>query len=108
MGKQNDRFQRHFRKFHNKETTGHPQYVYDETGKEYKVLGITSSPKTNGVLNIRLKVNPEPKNSNAAYVLPTTSKINKGVRNTKLKGWRFSSSDKKVVQDVIDKGEKKK
>ena len=36
--KQDKRFQRHFRKFHNKETTGHPQYVYDETGKEVSRL----------------------------------------------------------------------
>ena len=106
--KQDKRFQRHFRKFHNKETTGHPQYVYDETGKEYKVIGITESSQTNGILNIRLKCNPEPNSTKAAHIRPSPSKINKGVRSTKLKGWKFSNEDKKKVQAVIDKHEKKK
>lgn len=100
-------FQRHFRKFHTKETSGHPSFVYDEKGNEYKVVGVTSSPRTNGVLNIQLKKNPEPGNTNKAYIRPKPMKINKGVRNTKLKGWTFSSEDKKVVQEVIDLHDRK-
>ena len=79
------RFQRHFRKFHDKKTTGHPQYVFDENGNRYKVLGITSSPETNGVLNVQLKVNPEPGNTNPAYIRPKPTEINKGTKNEKLK-----------------------
>lgn len=33
------RFQPHFRKFKNAKFTGHPQYVYDEDGNRYKVIG---------------------------------------------------------------------
>lgn len=100
-------FQKHFRKFHDKTTTAHPQYVYGDDGKRYKVLGLTSSPETNGVLNVRLKENPEPKNTSPAYVRPTPATINKGVQNTKLKGWKLSNADKPVVNEIIAKAEKK-
>lgn len=106
--KENNRFQRHFRKFHNKEITGHPQYVYDEDGREYKVLGITSSSTTNGVPNVLLERNPEPNNTDKAYVRTKPNTVNKGVRNEKLKGWKFTDKDKKKVQAIIDKNKKKK
>ena len=102
------RFQPHFRKFHDKKTTAHPQYVYDEDGNKYKVIGITSSSETNGVKNILLERNPEPNNSRKAYVRPNPDKINKGVRNDRLKGWSFSASDKKKVRNIIDTHDKKK
>ena len=105
---QNKRFQPHFRKFQNARFTGHPQYVYDEEGRKYKVLGITSSPKTNGVLNIRLEKNPEPDNSNTDYVRPKPDKVDKGVKNSRLKGWKFSENDKKKVRTIIDTHDKKK
>lgn len=101
----NNHFQRHFRKFHSKETTGHPQYVYGENGKDYKALGITESPITNGVSNIPLIINPEPNSNKSAYILPKTNLINKGVRNEKLKGWKISNADKQTVQKVIDDNE---
>ncbi len=106
--KENKRFQRHFRKFHSKETTGHPSYVYDEKGNVYKVVGITGSPKTNGIQNIELERNPEPNNTRKAYIRPNPTEINKGVRNEKLKGWTFSQGDKKKVNAVIDTPKKKK
>lgn len=105
------RFQRHFRRFHDKTTTAHPQYVYDEDGREYKVIGVTKSAITNGVDNIPLDKNPEPNNPVKAYLRPKPDKINKGIRNEQLKGWKFASSDKPKVQAVIDganKGKKKK
>ena len=105
--KKNNRFQRHFRKFHSKETTGHPSYVFDEQGKVYKVIGITSSSKTNNVLNIALTKNPEPNNNKQSYINPKVKEIKKGTKNIKLKGWKFSNEDKKKVQIIIDKHFKK-
>lgn len=102
------RFQRHFRKFHSKETTGHPSYVYDEKGNVYKVLGITSASKTNEVLNIKLEKNPEPNNTDSAYIQPKSKDIPKGTKNKKLKGWKFSDKDKQTVQKIIDNNEEKK
>lgn len=95
------RFQRHFRKFHEKKTTGHPQYVYDDDGKEYKIIGITGAPFTNGEWNIPLDRNPEPGKSRKAYLRPHPDKINKGVRNEKLNGWKFIENDKKKVEIII-------
>lgn len=102
------RFQSHFRKFHDKKTTGHPQYVYDEDGRVYKVIGITSSPKTNGVDNILLECNPEPNNKETAYIRPKPDVMDKGIDNKRLIGWRFSANDKKKVREVIDSSDKKK
>ena len=33
---------------------------------------------------------------------PKTGKVKKGVRNTKLKGWKFANSDKPKVRRVIE------
>ncbi len=108
MGKGTKRFQPHFRKFRNAKLTGHPQYVYDEDGRKYKIIGITKSPITNGVENIKLDRNPEPQNSDAAYIRPNPDTVDKGVENVRLKGWSFADSDKKKVQTVICKSQIKK
>ncbi len=102
------RFQPQFRKFHSKETTGHPTYVYHNDGKVYKVIGITKSSKTNDILNIRLDKNPEPNNNSPAYIRPKSIEVSNGTKSTKLKGWKFASSDKAKVQAVIDGNGKKK
>lgn len=102
------RFQTHFRKFHHAKVTGHPQYVYGEEGKYYKILGITKSSVTNGVKNIELSCNPEPGNKEKAYIRPKPDKIDKGVKNKRLNGWKFSEQDKKIVQSVIEKKSNKK
>lgn len=88
--------------------TGHPQYVYDEEGKQYKILGITSSPQTNGVLNVKLERNPEPNNPKTAYVRSAPDKVDKGVRNDKLKGWKFTGNDKEKVRIIIETHDKRK
>lgn len=104
----NKRFQPQFRKFHGKETTGHPTYVYDNDGKVYKVIGITKSSKTNDILNIQLDKNPEPNNNAPAYIRPKTIVVPNGTKSIKLKGWKFADSDKPKVQAVISgKGKKK-
>lgn len=106
--KQNKRFQPHFRKAYNGKFTGHPQYVYGEDGMRYKILGLTSSPITNGVYNVRLKENPEPHNSAPSYVRPNPDKEKKGAFGERLKGWKFSSEDKKTVKNIINKSGNKK
>ena len=106
--KKKKRFQRHFRKFRNAQTTGHPQYVYGENDKKYKVIGITKAPQTNGIPNIPLSGNPEPHNASPAFIRPKPKTIDKGVENTRLKGWKFNNHDKMIVQSVIDSEKKKK
>lgn len=103
-------YQRHFRKFHSGVTTGHPSYVYGEDGKDYKIVGITDSPITKGKDNIPLDCNPEPNNTDKAYLRPDPLRVNKGEKNRKLKGWKFAGSDKPKVDKVIasEKSKKKK
>ena len=101
-GGNNGRFQRHFRKFHGKETTGHPSYVFGQNGKVYKVIGITRGSSTNGVQNILLDKNPEPNNPDKAYLRPKPIDVPAGTKNEKLKGWHFADSDKPKVQAIID------
>ena len=108
MGNDRGRFQRHFRQFHCKETTGHPSYVYDETKMEYKTITLTSHSTTNGKENIPLDKNPNPKQpKEKSYLHPDSTKIKKGTRNEKLKGWKFAESDKGKVKAVIENGKKK-
>ncbi len=104
----NKRFQPHFRKFKNGKLTGHPQYIFDENGQKYLIIGITESPITNGVANIPLDKNPEPNNNSPAYIRPKTDSVEKGTRNIRLKGWKFAGSDKPKVRAVIDNKGKKK
>ena len=101
-------FQPHFRKFRNAKFTGHPQYVYDEDGRSYKVIGFTKSNTTNGVSNILLDSNPDPTDKSKAYLRPRPDKVDKGVKNTRLKNWRFVKSDKEKVRSIINSGFKKK
>ena len=74
----------------------------------FEPYSITSSPKTNNVINIKLERNPEPQNQKIAYVRTTPDTVNKGVKNEKLKGWSFSQKDKNKVRTIIDTHEKKK
>lgn len=106
MGK-SKRFQSHFRKSYSGKFTGHPQYIYGEEGKNYKTVGLTTSPVTNGVKNIKLDKNPEPGNNKTSYIRPKPDKASKGSFKERLKGWAFSKSDKQKVNGVIA-GEKDK
>lgn len=107
-GDNKKRFQPHFRKAYNGKFTGHPQYIYADDEKMYKIIGITSSPKTNGVDNIPLECNPEPKNKKKAYVRPQPDKENKGAFGERLKGWKFTGNDKEKVRIIIETHDKKK
>ena len=60
---------------------------------------------------MKLQVNPEPNNKEAAYIRTKPQEIKKGVQNEKLKGWKFADSDKPKVQAIIDgagKGKQRK
>lgn len=101
-------FQRHFRSFHDKDHTGHPVYIVEETKREYVGFGITTGEYTNGVKNIPLSKNPEPNNDEQAYVRPKITKVKKGVKNTVKKGWSFSPQDKQIIESLIEWNKKRK
>ena len=96
-----------FRPNHSKGGGGHPTYIYAQEGKEYKFIGITHSPITDEMDNIPLDKNPEPNNQTKAYIRPKPGKAHRSSFGSKLKGWFFGESDKKKVEEVKKKDNKK-
>ena len=101
MSKFKRKFKSHFRKNHSKKSHGHPALVYGRKGDEYKYLGLTHSPITRGKRNVRLKVNPNPRDHKTSYVRPfsRTDKI-KYFSKRKLKGWKVSKKDKHRIRRI--------
>ena len=58
--------------------------------------------------NIPLDHNPEPNNKEKAYLRPKPDKVDKGVENVRLKGWRFQGEDKNTVRIIIETYDKSK
>ena len=58
--------------------------------------------------NIPLDHNPEPNNTEKAYLRPKPDKVDKGVENVRLKGWRFQGEDKNTVRIIIETYDKSK
>ena len=97
-------FRKGFRKMNNKkeDTYCHPTYVYAKVGDEYKYIGITHSPITKGVKNIRLEQNPNPKDKSTAYVRPVAQKTHRSKFGKRLNGWKFSDKDKTKIKTLTD------
>lgn len=110
MGKKknNNSFRKGFRKLDNKEVRGHPTYIYEKIGKEYKYLGLTHSSITDNVKNIKLEKNPNPKDSTTSYIRPKSGQANRSEFGKRLSSWKFSDQDKKRVEKIIERNEKKK
>ena len=92
-----------FRRKNMKDGKGHPTYIFAQQGDDYIFLGITHSNVTNGVRNIKLKKNPNPKENRDSYVRPKAEKHNKASFGKKLQGWRFSDGDKETVRKLTKK-----
>lgn len=52
--------------FRKNKASGHPAYIYAKVGNDYKFIGITHSSITDGVKNIKLDKNPDPKDKRKA------------------------------------------
>ena len=87
-----------FRKNNTKKYKGHPTYIYAQIGDEFLFVGITHSEITNGVKNIKLDKNPNPKDKKNAYFRPFTDKMGKSSFGKKLKGWTISENDKNKIK----------
>lgn len=101
--KKKSNFRKGFRK---NKRIGHPAYLIDEDGNMYKYIGITHAQKTNGMDNIPLSKNPDPKDSSKAFVRPLIEKDKPKNFGRRLNGWTFSAEDKKAVKKIIDKDKK--
>lgn len=89
--------------------SGHPAYIYRKEGDKFEFIGITHSPITRGVKNIKLDKNPDPADERDAYIKPAPGKRSTAEFHKKpLKGWRIADSDKPKIDAVKAKGQKKK
>ena len=82
---------------------GHPTYVYAKVGKNYKYLGITHSSVTDGITNIKLEKNPNPRDKKTAYVRPYPDKANRSYFGKRYPKWVFSENDKIKIKKLIAK-----
>ena len=92
-----------FRMNGNKGAKGHPAYIYQKVGDSYKFIGITHSPITQRVRNIKLDKNPNPYDTQDSYARPKPG-IGKISRfGKKKKGWKLSKTDKKKMRKIAYK-----
>lgn len=80
--------------FRKNKSTGHPSYIYERVGNDYKYIGLTHSKLTDGISNIKLEKNPNPKDNRTAYFRPYSEKAKTNTFKKKESGWFFSKKDK--------------
>lgn len=92
-----------FRANNSKDAKGHPAYIFQKVGDEYRFIGITHSPITDRVRNIKLDKNPNPKDQRDSYARPKakTEKIKRFGK--KKKGWKLSKADKRKMREIARK-----
>ena len=84
--------------FRNNKKSGHPAYIYQRVGNEFKFLGLTHAKISRGVKNIPLESNPNPNDSSKSYVKPISERQKTTSFKSVNRGWRFSDKDKKKVE----------
>jgi len=83
-------------------STGHPNYIYGETDKRYKGVGITHESETFGKKNMPLIQNPQKGKSEKAYIRNGYVSDKKSNFNKKpLKDFSFSKEDFANVKSKI-------
>ena len=90
--------------FRTHKENGHPSYIYQKVGSRYKYIGITHSAVTQGVKNIRLDENPNPKDKSPAYARPKPKQDKvKKFKKTTLPNWKMSKLDKQKIKPLTKK-----
>jgi len=97
-----------FRK-RNKDSEGHPNYIYKKVGNNYEYICITHAKRTRGVSNIPMHKNPDPNDKQDAYFRPTPERASKHdfKKNTE-KGLTLSDADRLLVEEIKKKPVKDK
>ena len=83
--------------FRKNKDTRHPAYIYARVGNEYKYIGLTHSPITNNVKNIKLEKNPNPLDTKTAYFRPKSELGRVNRFKKKETGWFFTKKDKEKI-----------
>lgn len=86
--------------FRKNKQNGHPAYIYAKVGNDYKFIGITHSEITDGVKNIKLDKNPNPKDKKTAYARSLAEKGKTNEFKAKEKDWKLSKTDKQKLEKI--------
>ena len=86
-----------FRIHNSKESGYHPTYIYAKKGKKFIFVGITHSDITDGIENIPLIKNPNPKDKRKAYFRSFWDSGHYTSFGKKKKGWVLHPDDKNKI-----------
>ena len=89
--------------------TSHPNYVFEESGNKYRAVGITHREKTFGRANMSLDKNPDPKDTEKAYVRNGIISDKKSNFSSKpIKRFAFQPDDFAKVKSKVRNYKKKR
>ena len=86
----------------------HKQYVFEETEKDFKSLGITHNESTFGVKNMPLEKNPQKDKTEKSYIRNGVIVDEKSAYGRVLKNYEFSDNDFASVKSKIRNYKKNK
>ena len=89
--------------FRKNKKTGHPAYIYQKVGNDYKYIGITHAPVTQKTKNIKLEENPNPEDKRTAYARPKTKTAKTKFFGAKKPKWKVGEKDKEKINTIIKK-----
>ena len=78
--------------------TGHPAVIYEIRGKQYKFLSLTHAGETNGIRNVRLTFNPNPKDKTITYFRPIPQMDHKSNFGKRFPSWSIQPSDQRKMR----------
>lgn len=101
---------RYIDKHDNVKVKGHPAHVYAKSDNKAKIMQLTHSEFIRDMeeANIKLKVNPNPKDMRTAYMIPKSEIANLSDLGKIKKGWKLSEIDEDTVVVYRDKPFNKK
>lgn len=93
--------------FRKHKKSGHPAYIFEKVGDDFRFLGITHSKIDINTTNIELEHNPDPEDSKTAYIKRKPAQDKQNRFGKKYQNWELHPDDKTKVNKII-KGNKKR
>ena len=93
-----------FRKY---KKSGHPSYIFEKVGNEFRFLGITHSNIDKETSKIKLERNPDPEDDGDAYIKTEVEEAKQNRFGKVKRGWELSPNDKKKVAKIIKSNKKR-
>lgn len=91
-----------------KKSIPHPAYVFLEKDDIYIYVTITHSNHVDGMMVIKLKKNPNPKDDSDSYFVASIMQDTKDSFGKKRNGWLVDDSDDLLIRELYLKTKNKK